>query len=304
MELLHPQSKRAARLSVEDNVPSDIPSSISDLEISLFDLVREIPYLQNAIHPGSTTPDLCVIEPDFGFLEVSLGRAALECAVTSRLLCAPYLEKQVHRVFDLLDLRALSDVYSSIESLLEATRGGIEPRELFDVEKLVVEFYACCFAGLRQSDLRGVVSEILSLGVVSSRESEVLREFIASVESSGLSAVLVSSSLQPLVAALVEELDVSCSAVLGTNVRMSEEGRLLPEVLSPACYGEGKVKFLQSARYVERPLIVCGSLCERDLALLQHAHLAVLLDPKEEDTTILEFAQKQPVLIVRLNEDR
>lgn len=300
MELLHPQSKRAARLSVEDAVHANIPSSVDELEISLFDLIREIPYLQNAIHPGSTNPDLCVIEPDDCFFREPLGRSAVGHAVTSRLLCAPYLEKQVQRVCDLLDLKTLGDVYSSIEALLEATK-EVEPRELFDVEKLLVEFHACCFAGLRQSDLSGIVSELFSLGKFSLKGSEVLREFIASVESSGLNAVLVSSSLQPLIASIMTELDISCSAVLGTNVRMSEEGRLLPDVLSPACYGEGKVKALQSARYAERPLIVCGSLGARDLALLQYAHLAVLIDPTGDEKAILEFAQKQPVLVVRLN---
>ncbi len=147
-------------------------------------------------------------------------------------------------------------------------------------EERICEIQAWAFADWTAAEITSFVDRVLFDSVPSWHSLYIAetRAILDAARSAGAPVFLVSASPKHVVERAAAPLGFAAHEVLGSRV-LWKDGRVLPDVERPICYGSGKVRAL--ARVLEgRPLLAAFGDNVFDVAMLQFARFGVMVRPK------------------------
>jgi phosphoserine phosphatase len=226
------------------------------------------------------TPDCCLLATDAdGTLWTGdVGEALFEVAIERRLLrdeALPALFREASRLSPVPE----GDANDVARSLNDAFKQGRYRRD--DAFAMM----AWSFAGYRRAELAQLATEVLDELGLGVRVRPALARVLAWAQDTGLEIVIVSASPQVIVEAAVADLGIAASQVFAM-CPIEEEGVLMPALIGPRVYGDGKVGVVRSARPNATILGAFGDSAY-DAALLRAARVPVGVCPTGE---LLELA--------------
>lgn len=147
-------------------------------------------------------------------------------------------------------------------------------------EERICEIQAWAFADWTAPEIATFVDRVLFDGPqpLSSRYIPESRAIVDAARAVGAPVFVVSASPKHVVERAAAPLGFGPHEVLGSRV-LWQDGRVLPDVERPICYGPGKVRGL--ARVLQgRPLLAAFGDNVFDVAMLHHARFGVMVRPK------------------------
>ena len=147
-------------------------------------------------------------------------------------------------------------------------------------EERICEIQAWVFAGWTAAEIQAFVDRVLFDGPESlaTRYIAETRAIVEAARAASAPVFVVSASPKHVVERAAAPLGFAPHEVLGSQV-LWRDGRVLPDVERPICYGPGKVHGLE--RVLQgRPLLAAFGDNVFDVPMLHHARFGVMVRPK------------------------